>query len=160
MISPVVYSTNVFIKYIIYEKYRNGIHYIWCSENYDSKKCSPYSHDALVPTSSNPADIYRQLLRDIESKDKHSLKISEQKASLTQLAIEWAEKGDIDTDKRDEITYMIEVADFEYWRLLIYVIPRASVEARMKLVPIQNRAGFGDEYIIEDLRRHEFDMIE
>jgi hypothetical protein len=55
---------------------------------------------------------------------------------------------------------MVDTAPFELWRPLVYVIPRTGVESRLKLVPMHKRAGFGPEYIIEDLRRSEFDLIE
>ena len=55
---------------------------------------------------------------------------------------------------------MVDNASFEDWRPLVYVIPRAMVESRLEAVPPKKRASFGPEYIITDLRRHEFDIIE
>jgi hypothetical protein len=66
MSGPVLYSTNVFLKFHIQEQYRGDIHYVWCSENFDSRKLSAYSSGSLVPPSSNPADIYRQLQQDVK----------------------------------------------------------------------------------------------
>ena len=160
MPGPVLYSTKVFLKLYIQEKYRKDLHYVWCSENFDSKMLSRYSGGALVPASSNPADIYRELRRDVNSKDKHSGKINAQKTSLKKLAVDWHARGEISLAERDDITYIVDSASFDDWRPIIYVIPRAQVASRLKLVPAQLRAGIGDEFTIEDLQRSEFDIIE
>ncbi|MFJ2988312.1 hypothetical protein ACIPF8_10625 [Collimonas sp. NPDC087041] len=51
-------------------------------------------------------------------------------------------------------------AEFPLWRPLVYVIPRALVEAKLRLVAPASRASIGKEYIIENLGRNEFDIIE
>jgi hypothetical protein len=49
----------------------------------------------------------------------------------------------------------------DFWRPLIYTIPRALIDpSRLNLVPLHSRAGFGTEFIISDLQRDEFDLIE
>lgn len=160
MPGPLLYSTNVFLKQYLQERYRKDVHYVWCSESFDSRKLSSYSPGALTAPSSNPADIYRELKRDIEGRDMHSAKIAAQKASFIKLAIEWESKGEISVSDRDDIVYMVNNAGFDHWRPLIYVIPRAPVESRLQIVPAHLRAGFGPEYIIPDLARSEFDLVE
>lgn len=160
MAGPILYSTNVWLKYLICQKFRHDIHYIWCSENFDSQKASGYTSSSLIPPSSNPADIYRQLQSDAKRGDRHSPKIQEQKACLSHLAVEWEINGDILPEEKEEILYMIDIPGFDYWRPLVYVIPRAAVSDRMKLVPINRRAGIGDEYIVEEIKSDEFDIIE
>jgi hypothetical protein len=155
-----LYSTNVFLKLLIQEKYRDNIHYVWCSEHFDSRRLPAYSAGGLIAPSANPADIYRELQRDVQGRDSHSAKITAQKASFTRLAIEWAQRSELSSDAKDEIIYMVNTASFDLWRPLLYVIPRAPVESRLQLVPIDKRAGFGNEYIIPDLKRTEFDVIE
>lgn len=155
-----LYSTNVFLKLYIQQEYRRDIHYVWCSENFDSRTSAPYSSGSQVPPSSNPADIYRSLRDDVSRNDRHSAKIAAQRASFEKMAIMWLAAGEITLEQKDEIIYMVAHADISYWRPLLYVIPRISVEARLKTVPMDKRAGFGPEYIIEDLRRSEFDLIE
>lgn len=127
---------------------------------FDSKTGSSYSPATLVPPSSNPADIYRQLRSDIERSDRHSAKITEQKAVLAELAVRWEANREINTDEKEEILGMVDLPTFEYWKPLIYIIPRALVSSRLEHVPIGKRGGIGDEYIIRDLRRDEFDIIE
>jgi len=160
MAPPVLYSTNVFLKFLIQQRFRKDVHYVWCSEYFDSTTQPAYSGSSIVAPSSNPADIYRQVRRDIQEKDRHSYKINEQKASLTKLAINWELAGEITKDDKDEIVFMANNGSFDDWRPLIYVIPRGPVEGKLKLVPIDRRASFGIEYIIDNLERSEFDVIE
>jgi hypothetical protein len=155
-----LYSTNVYLKLLIQEKYFNDEHYIWCSEHFDSKATPKYSASSHVPPSSNPAAIYQELLNDVNGKDKHSAKINEQKASFTARATQSFTDRLITKSEMEEIIYMVDDAPFEYWRPLVYVIPAEPVVGRLTLVPIQKRAGFGDEFIISKLDRNEFDILE
>lgn len=157
---PLLYSTNVFLKFLIQQKFRNDIHYVWCSDCFDAAASPRYSLTSQVAPSANPAEIYRQLKLDIKNKDRHSYKINAQKASLTSLAIDWEGKGEITSEQKDEIIFMVTNAAFDDWRPLIYIIPRELVAGRLKVVPISKRASFGDEFIVEDLKPNEFDLIE
>ena len=156
----VLYSTNVFLKQHIQAQYQGDVHYVWCSECFDSTTLSTYSPGALVPPSSNPADIYKELQRDVQRKDSHSSKITAQKASLIRLASDWHASSKINVNDKDDIIYMVNNASFDDWRPLIYIIPRDTVASRLQIVPMAKRAGFGNEYIIQDLERNEFDIIE
>lgn len=158
--SHLLYSTNVFLKLLIQERFRGDIHYVWCSEFFDSKSLPRYSSSSQIAPSSNPADIYLDLKGAVQRKDEHSYKINEQKLSLKNLAIKWEASGEISTDDKEEIIYRVDKASFDDWRPLIYVVPRALVETRMQPVPPTKRASFGPEYIIPDLKRSEFDIIE
>jgi hypothetical protein len=157
---PLLYSTNVFLKLLIQERFRGDVHYAWCSESFDSSTLPRYSLSSQVAPSSNPADIYRELKNAVQRKDQHSYKINEQKLSLKKLAIDWEATGEIGSDEKEEIVYRVDNAAFDDWRPLIYIIPRALVLSRIQAVPPNNRASFGPEYIVPDLRRSEFDVIE
>jgi hypothetical protein len=157
---PVLYSTNVFLKFHINERFFGGIHYVWCSETFDSSKHGHYVGSALIAPSSDPCTLYKQLHNDVTRSDRHSTKITEQKASLQALAIQFEASGRITHDEAEEIVYMVENASPNEWRPLIYVIPRDLIAARLKLVPPARRASIGVEYIVEDLARGEFDIIE
>ncbi len=158
----VLYSTNVFVKYYIQRRWRNNVHYVWCSEEFDSSKARSYSPSGQVPPTSNPVDIYRNLKRAIETGDTHNAKIVEQRNTLLQLAIDWENKGEISSADSADISYLVKHhSDFSIWRPLIYVIPlTSSVESRKFRVPLANCAGLGPEYIIKDLKDFEFDLIE
>jgi len=44
---------------------------------------------------------------------------------------------------------------------VMYVIPRHAIDAtRIKAVRRPDRAGYGPEYQISDLERHEFDIVD
>ncbi len=157
---PILYSCNVFLKQHIQQLYRNDTHFVWCSERFDSTTAGTYSAAALVAPSSNPVDIYRDLKNACARSDWHNAKIAEQKVSLKALAVTWEQNGEISTNDRDDILYMVDNATFQYWRPLLYVIPYAPVAARLQTVPVSKRAGLGVEYVISDLQRPEFDLIE
>lgn len=160
MSGVVLYSTNVFLKQFIQARFMGDLHYVWCSDTFDSATLGRYSLGALLPPSSNPVDIYRELKRDVDRGDLHSAKIAAQRASFISLATLWHASGHLAEEDRDDIAYMVNNAPLSHWRPLIYVIPRAPVESRLQLVPASKRAGIGDEYIIPDLQRNEFDLIE
>ncbi|HJQ35202.1 MAG TPA: hypothetical protein VJ866_23830 [Pyrinomonadaceae bacterium] len=148
------------MKLLIQERFRGDVHYAWCSESFDSSALSRYSLSSQVAPSSNPADIYRELKLAVQKKDQHSYKINEQKLSLKKLAVDWEAAGEITSDDKEEIIYRVDNAAFDDWRPLIYIVPRAAVQSRIQAVPPIKRASFGPEYIIADLRRSEFDVIE
>jgi hypothetical protein len=155
-----LYSTNVFLKLLIQQRYNSDIHYVWFSDCFDSALLSRYSPSSLVAPSSNPADIYRELARAVKLSDRHCHKIHEQKVSLKTLAIDWEAAGEINSNDKEEIFYMIDNATFSEWRPLIYITPRVLVESRLQVVPPNKRASLALEYIVPDLKQDEFDIIE
>ena len=157
-----LYSTNVYLKLLIQEQYAKGKHWVWCSEEFNARNAASHTMSTLVAPSSNPCEIFRELTRDLkEGRDFHSDKINKQKLSLAARAHEWLASGEIDADQRDEILFMVDHAERDHWKPLLYVIPRAHIDpARIKLVPMKDRASFGPEFIIKDLRREEFELID
>jgi hypothetical protein len=157
---PLLYSTNVLLKLLIQERFRRDIHYIWCSEHFDSSTLPKYSVSSNIAPSSNPADIYKELKIAVEKNDKHCYKIKEQKLSFKNLALDWETKGEITADDKEEIIYWVDNASFDQWRPLIYITPYELVKSRLQKVPPDKRASMGMEYIIPDLSRDEFGIIE
>ena len=157
---PVLFSTNPFIKYLIHEEYRGGVHYVWCSEQFDSKRLAAYTSGSLVATNSNPVDIYKQLRTAVDSGDRKCGKIIELRASMTARALQWYADGEITENQREDIVYMLKSDDPRLWRPLLYVIPAGLVSARAELVAMEKRAGMGAEYIISDLKSNEFGIVE
>ena len=96
----------------------------------------------------------------MDKSDKHEPKIIEQKSTLKALSIQWFTGGEIDENARDEIIAMVDAATFSDFMPLLYVIPKATIGARAKLVPVANRASLDPEYVIADLDRSEFEPIE
>lgn len=157
-----LYSVNCFLKHNIQTRYQGDKHYVWCSESHDSMSPGALTPGAVpVPPTSNPAEIYRSLKRDVENEDKHSYKITEQRASLTRLARNWHKSGLISLNDRNDIIYAVKSVGFREWRPLLYIIPRALVQTRLQVVPLHRRAHpLAVEYIIPDLLRSEFEIIE
>jgi hypothetical protein len=160
MANGMLYSTNVFLKLILQEKYQRDLHYAWCSDHWDSQALSRYASSSQVAPSANPADIFREIKRDVDRGDLHSPKLAAQKASFIARAHEWEKARSITTTDREDIIYMVEHATSKDWRPLIYVVRREAVAKRLQAVPAHQRAGIGDEYIIPDLARTEFDILE
>jgi hypothetical protein len=149
------------MKYLVNEKYRGNIHYVWCSETFDATTLGAYVSGSIVPPSSNPKDILFDLKKAVESTDTHNAKIKEQMSGLAALAVKWEKAGEISTADKDDIVYMVnELAYFKHWRPLLYLIPRAPVESRIVPVAAAKCASLGKEYIISDLRRDEFEILE
>src|SRR5437868_9352388 len=117
MASPILYSTNPFMKWLIQHKYRGDIHYVWCSESFDSSALAKYSGGRYVAPSSDPITIYKEMKVAVEKTDTHYWKIKEQIASLTKLAIDWEAANEITTADRDDIIFMLnEPRFFTHWR--------------------------------------------
>lgn len=147
-----LYSVNPYFKYYIHQKYRGDVHFVWCSEYFDSRKLSSYSAGSVIPPSSNPASPYENLRDAVESEDEGDLKIIQQKNSLKSLAIDWEKGGQITTAEKEEILVSVDKGHFKQWRPLIYLIPRALVESRLIPVPRPSRASLGMEFQIHDLK--------
>lgn len=160
MPGPLLYSTNNKIKLMINERFRKDVHYVWCATCFDASKQGAYSIAAKAAPSSDPYQIYKQLSQDARKGDRHSSKIAEQRLSVTNLAAEWKKKGEISDLEAEEIAYIANESLPSEWAPLLYVIPFHLVQPRVQLVPIGKRASLGLEYIIHDLSRAEFDILE
>jgi hypothetical protein len=145
---------------VIQERFQKDLHYVWCSEVFDSSKKAAYGFASVQAPSSDPFTIYQQLKLDVRNNDKHSAKIAAQKLSFAKLVTEWKAAGTVTDDEAEEIVYMTDTADFTWWRPLLYVISTDRVAARLQAVPIAKRASLGMEYIVPDLKRDEFDIVE
>jgi hypothetical protein len=155
----VLYSVNTEIAFLINENYYHQSHYVWCSPYFDCENRDKFLRKN--PSSSNPFDIYYKFKHDIDSKDRHSSAIQENKAGLLKGVTAKKSQGIIDDNQEQEILEIIDKAQFEDFRPLIYVIPVSNVKGLGKLAPIKKRANpFSKEYIIEELPRHFFDMID
>jgi hypothetical protein len=154
-----LYSTNTYLKFRIQEDYRQE-HYAWCSPTFAHDSVGKYARGAGTPPSSDPASIYRELAEAVRRTDEHNAKINAQRANLIARAVDWHAAGLITQAERDDITMTVGRATFPEWRPLVYVIPYASVAGRIEDVPRDRRASMEPEYIIRDLKLHEFGIVE
>jgi hypothetical protein len=158
---PIFYSTNAWVKYYIHERYRDGRHYVWCSEGFSGPRRSTWGMPPM-PRSSSPLEIYRELLGDVISSDSHSSKITQQQHSLNSLAQKWLSSGEIGNVEFKEIFTLVNLPISNIWRPVIYVIPQHAIHpSRVQVVHPAARAGVLErEYIIHDLLSSEFDVLE
>lgn len=149
----VLYSVNTWLAYKIAEVYYLDIHYVWCAPFFNSNSDNPPSSD--------PGEIYRTLAKDVIGKDKHSAKIAQNKAGILKGADINLQKGVIKEEQHQDILEIVNSAELPDFRPLIYVIPFHLVKDLAKPASIRIKANhFSKEYIVENLAREHFDIIE
>lgn len=152
--SPILFSTNVKLKFDIHEEYRGGKHFVWCTRGLRSGNGTPRA------PSSDPLEIYQRLRKDVQGRDAHSHAIESQKAGLAKRAAGWHAGGTLSELDLHEVLYKIEHAQFDDWKPVLYMIPLVLVEDRLIKVPPGSRAAGGMEYQIEELMTAEFEILE
>jgi hypothetical protein len=154
-----LYSTNTYLKFRIQQQYR-GEHYVWCSPAFAAEMLNKYALGAGMPPSSDPASIYRELHLAVSRPDDHAPKIIEQRKNIIARAVIWCDEGHITETQRDDITAVVKSAPFSEWRPIVFVIPYRGVAGRVELVARARRASSEPEYIVSDLKPHEFGIVE
>lgn len=155
----VLYSCCTWLAYMINEAYYEDLHYVWCTPHFDPN--SRFSGASAVPPTSSPREIYTSLYKEIQGGDRHSLKIAHIEFGILRGADVKRKHKIITQMQRDEITTIVECADLRDYSPLLLVIPFAPVAKDIKPVPIRDRAHpLSEEYILEDLERSAFDVIE
>jgi hypothetical protein len=162
VVGPILYSTQPWFAAEIATKYRGGVHFAWVSECFDISSAPAGSAAALIAPTSSPRRIYRDLQEACTAEDSHNAAIVRYKKTFQRLAREWLGDGSLTKDQGDEIIASVRAPSWRIWRPVLYVIPSDPVVAAGRLisVPRRDRAAYGPELQINDLRRHEFDIIE
>ena len=153
MKNKIYYSINTWISNFINKEYYNDIHYVYVA---------PCFNCEINPRSSNPSEIYSQLKKDLEptTLDYHSSKIKSNRLGIVKGAVEKFNTGIIDEQTKNIIIEISKKAEMTLFIPLIYVIPADMVRKRIKTPSLEMKAGIlSKEYIIEDLRGSEFDII-
>lgn len=160
MSNPVLlYSANTWLAYFISQTYYDEKHYVWCNR-YPNSCWLPSGIDPLPPSSS-PGDIYLALHEDVRARDRHSAKIEQNKNGIRTGADAKLAQGVVTEDQVAEINKIVGKADLIDFRPLLYVIPYETVASRIEFVDIDHRANlYHQEYLIADLTRAEFEVIE
>jgi hypothetical protein len=143
-------------------KYRAGIFYAWCSEHLDAAIAPGISSAHFIPDNSRPLWIYNHVRRAAHAEDQGNDKIKNYRKTFRSLARGWFSRHEITQAQHDEIIENVKIGSWRIWRPVIYVIPRAPIEAtpgRLTLAPRASRGAYGEEFIISDLRHDEFDVI-
>lgn len=162
MPGPILYSTNPWFATDIATRYRGGTHFAWVCEYFDTATAPAGSAAAMIAPTSNPRRIYRNLFEEYKAEEGHSPEVKRYKKTFTLLARKWFADGSITKDQQDEIIASVRATSWRIWRPVLYVIPRAPIEATGRLisVPRSDRASYGPEQQIVDLHPDEFDIIE
>ena len=156
-----LYSTNTWLAYTVSEKYYNRVHYVWCTPLFGDPQSQASRGRDVLPPSSNPYEIYRRLHEEVRSSDQHSAKIKENKTGILRGAASKREEGVITEQQQREIASIVELAEFRDFTPLLYLIPYERVSALLREVPISEKAHpLSKEYIIEQLPREHFDVVE
>jgi hypothetical protein len=86
--------------------------------------------------------------------------IKDHRKTFIRLGKQWLAAGDIIQQQYDEIVASVRAHSWKIWRPVLYVIPKNGLASRIITVGRKDRAGYGPEYQIIDLQRHEFDIID
>lgn len=155
----IFYSCCTRLSYEICQRHYGAKHYAWCSPCFDAS--SPFSPYNLIPPSSNPRDIYWSLKRDVDAADLHSAKIRGTRLGIQKGARLKLNAGMINDAEHREILKIVQRAQPADFTPVLYVIPVTPIRGMFGLVPLKNRASLlSEEYIVENLPRYLFDVIE
>jgi len=114
-----------------------------------------------VPPTSSPREIYWNLLKEVEARDLHSAKISQNRAGIQRGADIKLQAGVIERAQHTEILEIAAAAQTQDFRPLLLVIPALPITDLLHAVAVKDRASLlSEEYIIESLPRQLFDAIE
>lgn len=162
MAGPILYSTNPWIAHEISVKYRLGIHFAWVSEYFDVATAPPGSAAAAIAPSSSPRAIYDMLWADVDKEDTHSALIKSYKRTFKRLAVQWLTDGEITKVQQNEIVATVDSRSWKIWRPTLYVISKDLIQPsnRIHQVTHKQRAAYGPEMQIRDLKISEFDIVE
>lgn len=157
----VLYSTSTWLAYQITQSYYEGKHYVWCSPDLSSKSLSRSYSIPDYTASISPLTIYRELSESVARGDRHNVKVQSNKAAIIMTANRKQADGVVTEQQLKEIVAIAEAADLRDFRPLLYVIPYNIVANMLEQVPASMRVSpLEVEYIIKELPRQNFDVIE
>lgn len=113
------------------------------------------------PPSSDPVSIYWGFRRDIDGGDEHSALIEANRRGIVRGASLKEQQGVIDQATRGLIESVVKKAPISDFSPLLLVIPYSGVTGIVKPADVDARArATSEEYIIENLPRNCFDVLE
>jgi hypothetical protein len=160
MANPLIlYSVNTWLAYVVAERFYVQQHYVWCSPYYHA--ASVPEVDITTPPTSTPCDIYHNLEVEIRLGDRHSAKVADNRVGILRGATYKRTAGVISEAQEKDIAAIVERAETRDFRPLLYLIPYREVRGKLREAPVDKRAHpLSTEFIIEDLPRSSFDVIE
>ena len=160
MTTPLIlYSTCTWLAYKIAQVYYQDEHYVWCTPHFSADSLSLW--ESSMPPSSTPLDIYNAFREEVIRGDRHSANIDMNKAGILRGAYLKAKAKAITKKQQAEILTIVQKAELNDFRPLIFIIPYESVKNLIEDVPIDKRAHpLSIEFIIQRLPRNCFDVIQ
>lgn len=154
----VLYSANTRLAHGISERYYNDEHYVWCTPYFDGKQRSEL--EPSVPPTSSPYELYRAYAEAAYRGDRHSGEIAANRTGILRGAKEKCREGTITAGDEEDIGRVVELAGFDLFRPLMYVIPYCEVADLVREVPVEDKAHpLSAEYVIDRLPRTRFDVL-
>jgi hypothetical protein len=155
----VLYSTNTRLACIINRRYYRDEHYVWCSPYFKVEAIPRFA--ATAPPTAMPGTIYERLVQDVRAGDKHSPFVDQNKIGIRRGAAAKRRDGVISDAQRDEILQVVDIAEIQEFKPVIYVIPYDQIAGMVAEIPVSSRAHpLSVEYLIERLPGRLFDIIE
>ena len=149
--TPFLFSTGSVLAYEIAKSYYGNIHYVWCTTNFNSPK---------QPVTSNPFSICRRFFEQITTCDRHAVEIKFNKSGILIGAKTKLDSGIITEKVYNEIAQLIEIAKYDAFYPVLYIINTEKVKNKCKEVQkIDKASDTSIEYKIEELMYDEFQII-
>ena len=143
---------------MIAEHFYRHDHYVWCTPYFDPRQ---NGRDTAVPPTSSPFEMYQALSEEVRRGDEHSSKIAENKVGILRGASAKRRARVITSDQEKQIGAIVKKAQIRDFRPLLYVIPFSLVVNRLREPPPEDKAHpLSAEYVIDNLPRNSFDVIE
>jgi hypothetical protein len=161
MPGTILYSANPWFSTEIARRYRGGNFFAWVSDYFDTELAPAGSAGAFIAPSSNPRRIYEEMLVEYNAEEEHSRTRGAHRKTFSRLARRWLGNKELTEDQYGEIIASVRAPSWRIWKPVLYVVPRTNIDAtRIKEVRRNDRAGYGPEYQIFDLRENEFDIVD
>lgn len=151
--NPFLFSIGTLFSYRINKRYYGDVHYVWCTTFFNDKK---------QPVTSNPQSICKRFLEQVISGDRHAKEIDDNKAGILRGAQAKLNAGVIDDAQYDEICKLVNLANYEDFFPVLYIIDAKKVgNKRCIEVDTKDRASDTSvEYRIFDLSEGEFVLLD
>lgn len=151
--NPILFSIGTLFSYKIDRKYYHNVHYVWCTSNFNDRK---------QPITSNPYSICKRYFDQIFSEDRHAKEIADNKAGILQGAQAKFDDGTIDRTQYEEICQLVNLANYEDFFPVLYVI-YANKVGNNRCIEVEKKDRASDrsiEYRIFDLSDGEYELID
>lgn len=146
-----LFSVGTYLAYRIERDYYKGVHYVWCTTEFNSKK---------QPVTSRPLTICRRYLEQITGADRHTSEISNNQLGILTGAKLKYDLGIINEKQYNEIKQIVACSSYESFYPVLYIIYTDKVKDRCIEVPkIDCASDNSIEIKIMELQEDEFSLI-